>query len=30
MDHVHIAQILIIVIVIVLPRDNFAVFHMSK
>jgi hypothetical protein len=29
-NYVHIAQILIIVIIIVHPRDNFLIFHMSK
>jgi hypothetical protein len=30
MDHVHIALILIIVLVIVHPVDNSVIFHMSK
>jgi hypothetical protein len=30
MDHVHIASILIIVLIIVHPGDNSAIFHMCK
>jgi hypothetical protein len=30
MDHVHITQIFIIVLIIVYPMDKSAIFHMSK